>query len=378
MVGNAPITEKAIGQWLNETGPRVALATNIGMQLAQGGLTPSGRRLAIDIAEHLAKDTITKVRAALAEALKEVETAPRDVVISLAKDVEEVALSIIRHSPLLTDADLMDILEAGSSAKQEVIAQRPTVSAAVADKLAEIGSERAVAALMGNAGADVSPAAMGVAIERFPGSDMIAEPMINRPRLPVAIAERLAAAISDRLKPMLVVKQGLPPDKATDLVLAIREKSALALSSEEPERVVLQRLIQQMYEAGRLTPTLLLRAVCLGEAEFFVLSLAQLCGAPAEEIEAQLHGDREQSLPALLARAGLRSLIAPVRVALAVAEATQAESTADDWQRQRGRMVERIFTQFNDLEEDDISYLIQFSHRSAVASTPAAMPALSA
>ena len=367
MVTTTPASEKAIGQWLNETGPRVALATNIGMQLSQSGLTPSGRRLAIEIAQHLAKDTIIKVRAALAEALQEVETAPHDLVVSLARDVEEVAHSIIRNSPLLTDTDLMDILESGSGAKQEVVASRRVVSAAVADKLAEVGSERAVAILLGNNGADVTGAAMRRAIDRFPQSEMVAEPMINRPRLPLEIAERLAAAISDRLKPLLVIKQGLPPDRATDLVLAIREKSALALSSEEPDRVVLQRLISQMHEAGRLTPTLLLRAVCLGEAEFFALSLAQLCGAAPEEIEAQLYNDREQNLPALLTRAGLPHLLPPVRVALAVAEETQRESIEDDCGRQRGRMVERIFTQFEDLEESDISYLIAFSHRSAIA-----------
>lgn len=367
MVATTPTSEKAIGQWLNETGPRVALATNIGMQLSQDGLTPSGRRLALDIAQHLARDTIVKVRAALAEALQEVETVPRDLVVNLARDVEEVALSIIRNSPLLTDADLMDILESGSSAKQEVIAGRRVVSAAVADKLAEVGSERAVAILMNNSGAVVTATAMQCAIDRFPRSEMVAEPMINRPRLPLHISERLAAAISDRLKPLLVVKQGLPPDRATDLVLAIREKAALALSSEEPDRVVLQRMITQMHEAGRLTPTLLLRAVCLGEAEFFALSLAQLCGAAPEEVEAQLGDDREQNLPALLTRAGLPHLLPPVRVALAVAEETQRESIEDDWRRQRGRMVERIFTQFDDLEESDISYLIAFSHRSTIA-----------
>lgn len=366
MDAKTPTADKAIGHLLNETGPRVALATNIGAQLAQGGLTPSGRRLALDIAERLAKDAVDKVRVALAEALQDAERLPRDLVVSLANDIDEVALSVIRSSSLLTDADLMDILEAGSEIKQEGIAGRRQVSEPVASKLVEVGSERAVARLMGNSGAEITAATMGRAIDRFPGSEMIAEPMINRPRLPVAIAERLVVAISDRLKPLLVVKQGLPPDKATDLIIAIREKAALALASDESEREVLERLIKQMDDAGRLTDTLLLRALCLGETEFFALGLARRCGTSAAEIDAQLYDTREINLPQLLTRAGLSPLLPAVRVALAVADQTPLHDS-DSWQRHRGRMVERIFTQFDDLEESDITYLLEFSRRSSPA-----------
>lgn len=342
---------------------RADLASRIGTQLNGHRINERERALAIDIARRLARDAIETVRVALAESLQGSDALPHDIAITLAKDVEAVALSVVRNSTVLTDDDLLELLRQGSEPKQEAIAGRREVSERVATGVAEVGTERAVVALLRNPGADVPPDAMNRAIDRFPSSELVAEPMIARPRLPLAIAERLVLVISDRLKEQLVAKHALSPDSATDLVLQVRERSILSLASEEPSQAVLMRLVEQLQAGGRLSPSLLLRSVCLGDVDFFEMGLAQLAGMPLAEVRDSLYQDRDGHLLRVLARAGLTRLHKPIKVALEVAEQTPLDDHDGDWDRRRTRMIERIITQFEGIDADDLSYLLEFVRR---------------
>lgn len=71
----------------------------------------------IEIIEILAKDQTAAVRAIVAEALKDSQKVPRKVVMTLARDVEEiVAAPILEYSPLLSDDDLLEIIASGIAA----------------------------------------------------------------------------------------------------------------------------------------------------------------------------------------------------------------------------------------------------------------------
>src|SRR3546814_7557251 len=71
-----------------------------------------------------------------------------------------------------------------AAAQQVAIAQRPTVSAAVADALIDTGNETAVARLVANEGADLTEAALGRVITSYQGSEAVAESIARRPNLP--------------------------------------------------------------------------------------------------------------------------------------------------------------------------------------------------
>ena len=66
--------------------------------------------LTIATLEVLARDSAAKVRAILAEEIKHMDCIPHDVALRLAHDLEEiVSAPILEYSPLLSDADLMEI-----------------------------------------------------------------------------------------------------------------------------------------------------------------------------------------------------------------------------------------------------------------------------
>ena len=73
----------------------------------------------------LLDDPSVLVRRALAEALCRAGDAPRAVILALAADEPEVAAAVLQHSPVLTDADLVDCVANGDVVAQIALAQRP-------------------------------------------------------------------------------------------------------------------------------------------------------------------------------------------------------------------------------------------------------------
>src|SRR5438552_6038526 len=132
---------------------RAAMAAKLAAAFGSGSLTEAERRLAEEIFRVLTRDAAERVRRALAEHIKEATDLPHDVALALARDVDAVALPILEHSAVLTDADLVDIIRHGNAGKQVAIAGRRVVTPAVADALVATDNATVVARLVGNAGA---------------------------------------------------------------------------------------------------------------------------------------------------------------------------------------------------------------------------------
>ena len=195
--------------------------------------------------------------------------------------------------------------------KQEAIAGRAGVSEQVSDALVTQGSETAVATLMGNAGARITAASMGTAIDRFADSDRVKTNMVHRADLPVAVAERLVVMVSEMLQSYLVRHHELPVSLATDIVLRSRERATLHISLGSSDKE-LERLVRQMHHNQRLTPLLVLRALCLGDLAFFEMAMAVM----AERAGGQrAHPDprRRAERPGLAVREGRHAAAAAVR-----------------------------------------------------------------
>ena len=95
---------------------RTELARKIGRLLP--GIGDAKQERLRDLTEqaldHLSADRLVDVRAALADAIRDSEIVPKAIVMKLAQDVEEiVAAPILEYSPLLNDADLVEIIAAG-------------------------------------------------------------------------------------------------------------------------------------------------------------------------------------------------------------------------------------------------------------------------
>jgi uncharacterized protein (DUF2336 family) len=338
---------------------RADLAAKVARQFDGVELTDAERKLAEDIIRVMARDAVTRVRQSLAENLKSSPGLPRDVALTLARDVEEVAIPILSVSQVLTDADLIQIVRSGTDQKHEAIAKRPGVSAAVAEELIETASEGAVAALVANETADLGEGSLNKVIDRFGESERIQEPLVHRATLPMTVAERLVVVVSEKLREHLVANHDLPEQATADLILRSRERATVSLLTGHNDEAELEKLVAHLSRSGRLSPSLVVRALCTGDLAFFEAAMSQLTGVPVVNARLLIHDAGRLGLKSLYERANLPTALLPAcRIAIDVLRETPYDGEERDRERHRRRVIERILTQYEDLASEDLEFLI--------------------
>ena len=338
---------------------REEMAAKIARAYGAEGINQQERTLAGEIFRLMLRDAEWRVRRALAENLRHNPDVPADIARTLAADMTEVSVPFIEASSVLTDADLVQIVEAGLPEKQFAVARRADVSSEVSLSIARHGVELAVASLMENAGAEIGGDAFNTALDRFGTLESVHGPMVRRAHLPIGVAERLVSLVSAELRDHLVANHDLPADIATDLVLQSRERATVDLS-RGAGRDDVQALVLRLHATGRLTNTIILRALCTGDLNFFECAMAQLAGIPVANAFRLIHDGGELGLPRLVERCGLPdSFLEIARVGVAVARELEYDGQPGDRQRFTDRMVERILTNFeDDFESGNLDYLI--------------------
>ncbi|MBF0562092.1 MAG: DUF2336 domain-containing protein [Alphaproteobacteria bacterium] len=340
---------------------RANTAAKLAQQFGRGDFTPAQRQMAEQIFRIMVRDAEVRVRQALSVHLKESGLVPRDVANSLARDVEDVALPILQFSDVLTNEDLIEIVRGQGVEKQKAVARRAHVDSDVAAALVDEGNEDVVVTLVTNQGADISELSLQKVVDRFGDSEAIQGPLVHRAKLPITVAERLVATVSERLRDHLLTHHELPPAVAADLVMQTRERATITLSSQSTEDEV-QMLVAQLISNNRLTPSIILRAVCMGDMKFFEYSLAELAGVPVVNARILIHDSGDLGLRGIYTKAMLPLEYYPAaRAAIDVAHETQYDGEANDRERYSRRIIELVLTQYGELgiqfEKDDLDYL---------------------
>ncbi len=326
-------------------------------------MTAAERKLAEEIFRTLANDAAVLVREALAANLKSTPDLPHDLAVALAKDVDSVSLPVLKYSEVLTDDDLIEIVRSENAAKQIAIAQRAKVSIAVADALIDTGNETAVARLVANEGAELTETALGRVLTDYNASEAVAESISRRPNLPPAISEHLVSAMAKKLEGYLVSKHDLPADAAANLILQTRERATVSLLSRNATGRELEELVFQIHVNGRLTPTLIIRALCVGDMDFFEAAMARLAGLPLKNARKLIHDGGDLGLRSLYEKARMpERLFGAVRAAVQILHEEDYDGGRNDRERFVARIIERLLTQFEDpaskMTQDDIDYLM--------------------
>lgn len=273
----------------------------------EGGpaLTAVEKDLAQAIIAALARDAELLVRQTLAEQLKDSPQLPRGVALKLARDAAAVATPLLQFSPVFSDADLIELVQAVSPLHQSAIAGRARVSAPLADALVTHGAEPAVAVLMTNRGAIVSGPMMERALDRFPDSRALGEALARHPDMPPKFAARLIAQVSDAMRDAMIARYQIPPAMAADTMLQLRERSLLGLLGDGAEPPALADLVADLQKRGQLSDTLLLRALAGGDLAFFEQGVSLLTGVPLNNTRLLMHDPGKRGLAAIYQRSRL-------------------------------------------------------------------------
>jgi uncharacterized protein (DUF2336 family) len=339
---------------------RATVAHRLCRRIAVDMLTDDEREFADEIIGILADDAAELVRRTLSVTLRNSPRLPREVALKLAQDVESVALPVLEGSPVFSDEDLVELVLAVTAAKQEAIASRATISGPVSEVIAEHGAETAVETLAANVGAEMSDKAYDSTISRFPSNKKLHESIVLRDHIPVHIAEKMVSLVSGQVFDMLINRHELPAQMAIDLAAGARERATIDLVEQAGRTNDLPRFVSELNLNGRLTHSLIMRALCVGHMPFVEHALAELSGVPHSRVWLMIHDAGSLGLQAIFDRAGLhRKLLPAFRAGVKVFHELELDGEANDKARFRMRMIERVLTQFQAIPKDDLDYLLE-------------------
>ena len=169
------------------------------------------RQQALQMLTELAEHETARVRAVIADVVKDLPDAPRAVILRLAHDAEvTVCEPVIRFSPLLTSGDLVSLV-AVAPCTGVAVARRAAIDATVCDAVVAGGTDDAVLALLMNGSAQIKEATLDALVERSIEHPVWHDPLIHRPTLSDQSIKTLSRIVADHLLEVLAARGGLDP-----------------------------------------------------------------------------------------------------------------------------------------------------------------------
>ncbi|TAL02131.1 MAG: DUF2336 domain-containing protein [Rhodospirillaceae bacterium] len=248
----------------------------------------------------LARDQLPRVRRALSQALHTLPDAPHDVVLMLAYDPESsVACPVLEFSPVLTDEDLLAVIQASPMTSSLVaISRRLNVGEEVSNALVGTGHVEAIAALLRNDSAQIREETLDAIIDAAAPQSSWHEPLVDRHGLSNKAALRIAEFVAASLLQKLAARRDL--DAATIDTVSHMVRTRLRREEGEPVPTVAlfdaetlrlaQRQVESLAAAGKLAERYLLHVAGEKTVPLIATALAHLgkvsLGAVIEVINA--------------------------------------------------------------------------------------------
>ncbi len=252
----------------------------------------------------LLDDSSPLVRGALAETLAWSRHAPPAVILALASDQPEIASIVLERSPLLLDADLVDVVGSGEAPAQAAVARRVALPRSVAAAIAEVGTAESCLVLIENPQADIAPFSIDRIVDRHGHLAAIRGALLARDDLAAPTRQALVAKLAGTLADFVTARDWLSSDRAQRVVKEACEKATVTLAAESPPAEV-RPLIRHLRESGQLNAGLILRALLSGNATLFEEALADLSDMPLARVAGLVHDRRGAGFPRALRQGGI-------------------------------------------------------------------------
>ena len=293
---------------------RCELARKIGRMIP--GLGPDENRrlvdMAIEVLEILAKDELPRVRAIISEELKHADNVPKEIILELAEDLEEiVSVPVLEYSPLLNEQDLKQIVARGAGLTQAAIARRRDLPESVVDALVARDDPHAVQEVLENDSAKIGDKSMDTIADRAEDNINWHRALVFRDDLPVRTVRRIASFVNAALMEALIQRHSVQKDLVENLRKTVRERIERGDLVEAVEDYVpaLARVKEDM-EQGLLDEARLGEALAGDEISYFRYALVEMSGLPHETVSKMLNTGSSKAITALIWKSGLSMTLA--------------------------------------------------------------------
>jgi uncharacterized protein (DUF2336 family) len=244
------------------------------------------------VLQGLAAETEIKVRADLAERLAAIPNAPRGIVGQLARDVEiKVAAPVLRASPLLDEATLVEIARSRGQEHLLAMAGRGNLSEPVTDVIVRRGSREVLRQVAGNDGARFSASGYGSLIKRANDDGMLAIVVGRRPELSAPHLQSLISGAVDLVR-RRIFADATPARREAIMSMIGDNSGASKQRAERRNFVAAQQHVLELHIVRRLNEATLLEFAKDRKYEETVAALAALTGVPLAIVERLLSGEK--------------------------------------------------------------------------------------
>ncbi len=236
--------------------------------------------------EMLAKDQIDVVRQVLSDALKDVADAPAGIIRTLARDmVAEVSGPVLENSPVLTDRDLIEIIEdAPVDGALNAIAKRSELDEMVADAIVATDNISAITDLLDNDSAQIREQTLDDLVEKAAGVELWHKPLVARATLPSGAAERMARYLAGNLLAELQQRADLDAAALQQVQSVVTERFGDATTDPDmdggaaPAQDFLQAdppmdMVMRLYNARKLDAKMVSKAMMSSDHGFVFAAL---------------------------------------------------------------------------------------------------------
>lgn len=275
----AKLTHADVERLISDPSAESRAATMLRVAAAYGSdeLAESERALALAIIHAVLPGVDLALRRQLAESLQNTPHLDHALALQLAKDVIEVATPILSNSPVLTDADLVEIVTGTSPAHIRAVTERSHLSTEVTSAIVQYGDEAAILRVAANNNASISADGFHRIMSRFPDHSRLNETLSQRSALPLAIVERLATVVTGKVLERLIQRYALPAQRVSLILHHSREHFLLtSMSGHLAEE--LRDFAERLEENGLLSGSLVLRALAIGQFAFLLQALSVKSG----------------------------------------------------------------------------------------------------
>lgn len=340
------LTPMDVDRLLHNDSPesRAIVLNKIAKNYNEEGLKSREREVAEQIFRLLMRDVALHVRESLAERIKGNATVPRDIILHLANDVETVAIPILATSSVLSDADLVSIVEQSPhKGKLVAISQRETVSTRVSDALVETRYAEVMTSLLSNDGAIISERALEKIAEDFRGQSDVMEVLSRKPQLPLAVVERIIAQVGEQVAARLREKYKINEIDLKKSTAEVREDFMLRLMNHDMSQEEIESLVLQMSSEERLTHSIVMTALCRGQLLFFTIAIAHFSNISVANAMRLFEDRGEHGFNRLYDKSGLpESMRDAIRLLLRAVQEMSADKALPGSVLYANRLAERV------------------------------------
>ena len=288
---------------------RIELAQKIGRLLPDLLASERDRvcELTLETLQRLATDQLTRVRAILANEIKSLDCVPKDIVLALARDVEEmVSVPVLEYSPLLSDHDLLEIIaSARAQSALAAVARRRGVSERVSEVIVASLDVEAVAALLANPNASIRQNTLERIIDHAQAIADWHGPLVKRSDLSLRALRRIAGFVGAALLRELMEHSGLDEETVLHLKRCLRDRLDQDEEQAETKEDKARSAVLSARERGALDEHFVEEAVEAAQRDVVMESLALLANAQRSIVERMFSSRSSKAITALVWKAGL-------------------------------------------------------------------------